>query len=520
MAMTCSYALALLFFCGIAAQAAVERVTVSQTAGYVPSVRAYIDVRGDNDADVAELAPAQLSVRVGGTVVPVSGLEPFGKSGEGVALVFAVDISRSLRPAVFRDMREAMAKWTDSLGKNDRAAIVMFGDSTRVLQQFTADKAVLRKAIASLEPKDSRTQFLAGIVEAIRLSRRLDNDLPARRAIVVMSDGKDEGSGITAEDVIENLRVDRVPMYAIGASSLPAAEKTQYFAILHRLALRSGGTFQELSADDPAAAYTKVRKRIERVWVAKLDCGKCPADGRSYPIAVAVSQQGGEVVDKAEITLTAAAPLSATPAQKSGTPSKGQPAAPEVWWKRITWWVYAAGSVALLAMIAGAVVYRRRRGGTEHDTMPRIDELPTLSTTPGSDSTRFTFTGGTTKLPVTATAAATATAAPTSSGAAGLVIELTARNRGDRKQYVGRLVDHIIIGRSESAGLRVPDEEISGQHCRIDLVDGRLVVVADLNSTNGTAVNGVPVKGRQRLESGDLISLGRAEFRFDVQERK
>src|SRR5947199_10536995 len=101
MAMTRIKVAVLLVLCGLYADAAVERVTVSQTAGYVPAVRAYLDVRGDNDADVADIIPAQVSVRVADAVVPVTELQPFGKSGEGVALVFAVDVSRSLRPGVF-----------------------------------------------------------------------------------------------------------------------------------------------------------------------------------------------------------------------------------------------------------------------------------------------------------------------------------------------------------------------------------------------------------------------------------
>jgi pSer/pThr/pTyr-binding forkhead associated (FHA) protein len=76
----------------------------------------------------------------------------------------------------------------------------------------------------------------------------------------------------------------------------------------------------------------------------------------------------------------------------------------------------------------------------------------------------------------------------------------------------------MIVGRAEGAGLRVPDSEISSEHCKFELVNGR-VVVADLDSTNGTSVNGIPVHGRQKVESGDIVSFGRAEFRVHVQER-
>jgi pSer/pThr/pTyr-binding forkhead associated (FHA) protein len=46
----------------------------------------------------------------------------------------------------------------------------------------------------------------------------------------------------------------------------------------------------------------------------------------------------------------------------------------------------------------------------------------------------------------------------------------------------------------------------------LTLVSGRLVV-HDLESTNNTYVNGVPVRGRQRLEPLDTILLGDTELR-------
>ena len=53
---------------------------------------------------------------------------------------------------------------------------------------------------------------------------------------------------------------------------------------------------------------------------------------------------------------------------------------------------------------------------------------------------------------------------------------------------------------------------VSRQHCRFEKTDDGFRVV-DLDSYNGTSVNGVPVKERV-LASGDRISLGGASFLF------
>jgi len=68
-----------------------------------------------------------------------------------------------------------------------------------------------------------------------------------------------------------------------------------------------------------------------------------------------------------------------------------------------------------------------------------------------------------------------------------------------------------IIGRSPQANLTLMDEEVSRQHARLSLAlrgEDAELVLEDLDSTNGTFVNGLPLKGSTRLEAGDRIAMG------------
>ncbi|GIU81274.1 MAG: PrsW family intramembrane metalloprotease [Acidobacteria bacterium] len=69
--------------------------------------------------------------------------------------------------------------------------------------------------------------------------------------------------------------------------------------------------------------------------------------------------------------------------------------------------------------------------------------------------------------------------------------------------------ERMLIGRDPNADLRLqPDERIvSSRHAVIEVKpDG--FYLTDMNSTNGTYINGVPIKS-QRLADGDLISFGK-----------
>ena len=69
------------------------------------------------------------------------------------------------------------------------------------------------------------------------------------------------------------------------------------------------------------------------------------------------------------------------------------------------------------------------------------------------------------------------------------------------------------IGRDPSSTLCVNDLSVSRKHCTIDLGDAGVHEIADLDSHNGTFVNGMPIS-RRALQHGDRIRLGVCELIF------
>jgi pSer/pThr/pTyr-binding forkhead associated (FHA) protein len=70
----------------------------------------------------------------------------------------------------------------------------------------------------------------------------------------------------------------------------------------------------------------------------------------------------------------------------------------------------------------------------------------------------------------------------------------------------------IILGRGTDCDLRLVDPGVSRHHAEIRVEDGEVVLV-DLGSTNGTFVNGQPVR-RIALTDGTRVTLGRTTMVF------
>ena len=64
-----------------------------------------------------------------------------------------------------------------------------------------------------------------------------------------------------------------------------------------------------------------------------------------------------------------------------------------------------------------------------------------------------------------------------------------------------------IAGRSDECSLVIDATTVSRRHAKI-VVHAGMITIEDLESTNGTRVNGVPIESLTELTSGNLIELG------------
>ncbi len=75
-----------------------------------------------------------------------------------------------------------------------------------------------------------------------------------------------------------------------------------------------------------------------------------------------------------------------------------------------------------------------------------------------------------------------------------------------------------LIGRATDSDVQFPDRSVSRHHCRIRR-NGDVWWIEDLDSTNGTLLQGAPVEAPKRLEHGDEVVAGYSSFVFQEANR-
>ena len=73
----------------------------------------------------------------------------------------------------------------------------------------------------------------------------------------------------------------------------------------------------------------------------------------------------------------------------------------------------------------------------------------------------------------------------------------------------------IVLGRGNRAEIRLEDPFASSRHARI-YAQGNIMVIADLESTNGTYLNEELLQTPRPLHPGDRVRIGDSEFAFEA----
>src|ERR1043165_3210136 len=72
-----------------------------------------------------------------------------------------------------------------------------------------------------------------------------------------------------------------------------------------------------------------------------------------------------------------------------------------------------------------------------------------------------------------------------------------------------------MIGRGDTAVVRLADPAVSRAHCLIACADGN-AILTDNSSRSGTRVNGKTITQQQVLQPDDVISIGGTKLRFQL----
>jgi VWFA-related protein len=463
------------------------------------------------------------TVATGGKPIPVRRVAAAVGTETHLSVALLLDVSGSMRGTRMKAARKAIALFLKKLQPADRVALITFGKSAALKQDFTTDKGKIVRAMDESGAVEDRT----AIYDALELTTRIGwGAVPGNRAVVLLTDGLDNASRFTSDDTMHLVEKRGVPVYTI---ALGDANR----ATLARIATLSGGAaFAADNARDESALsdlYTEAWKHLAGGYIVEFSP---PADTRRVQITWKRPDGHNPSV---EADLRNGEPIASTPAPatNNGPVAKSQRRAN----LRLPLALGGAALIFVGAVGAGLLMRRSARQhmeippsisepGQSASDFPPLSELLDVQNREHSTVTDWAANSGA-DLPSPGGAASAGShglsggyrkgdtlVRPVSGLADGIASAWLVVVAGPQKGRQFTLSsEEVIVGRSVEAQVRLDaDELVSRRHAKIKATPDGYVVV-DLASTGGVMVNGSRVY-QHTLQDDDRILLGQSELVF------
>lgn len=195
----------------------------------------------------------------------------------------AIDTSASMQPRMTEAEKAAAAFFSDVMRAGDKAFVVSFDVRPQMIRNWTANAGELTSGLAALRADESTALF-----DAIALSLYDFNGVKGRRALVVVTDGKDTASKLSFDQTLEYARRVGVPIYGIGIDIGPAEVDVRYR--FSKLCNETGGAAYYIDrASDLKRIYDEIQAELRSQYVLSF---YPPADAGTKWHDVAVQVRG------------------------------------------------------------------------------------------------------------------------------------------------------------------------------------------------------------------------------------
>jgi len=196
-------------------------------------------------------------------------------------LVAAIDISGSMTPAMPK-LKKAVKEFLADVPPHDQVTLLGFNDNIFTLTRKATDPAERIKAVDRLAPWGSTALYDALLRGAEMLGRQT-----GRKALVVFTDGEDQGSHATINDVERRLQSSDVTLYMIGQGRGVTMEPLK--KIMERLSLPTGGRalFTD-SIDELHAAFADLLDELSNQYLLGYQSSNSKRDDAWRKIKVEV----------------------------------------------------------------------------------------------------------------------------------------------------------------------------------------------------------------------------------------
>jgi VWFA-related protein len=205
----------------------------------------------------------------------------FASEDVPLELLVAVDISGSMTSSMPK-LKEAVKTFLAAVPARDQVTLLGFNDRVFPVARRATDPAERVRAVDRLAPWGA-TALYDVIVQGVEMLGARSG----RKALVVFTDGEDQGSHVTIDQVESRLQASDVNLYMIGQGRGLSVERLQQ--IMMRLSRPTGGRVFTMSGiDELSGAFAQLLDELTHQYLLGYPPTTNSRDGKWHDITVKV----------------------------------------------------------------------------------------------------------------------------------------------------------------------------------------------------------------------------------------
>jgi len=260
-----------------------------------PEIQVYVSITDEKGATITGLSLKNFSVSEQSNLETKPQIEQsldvdFVSKYSGVTIALLIDRSESMKDNdKIVQAKDSVKKFLELLRyqEGDRVAIIDFDSKVTVTQPFTYDKSLLVKAVDTLYPRTNTALFDAIYTAVAEISKEI-----GVKAVIVFTDGIENVSKHTKEEVISYAQEKNVPVYTIGLGEKIKAEPLIEIADATHAFYR-----YTPSASDLEAIYKDIAQKEKGQYLLTYTTHNPRFDGTTRKVTVKVTSDGKQSQD-------------------------------------------------------------------------------------------------------------------------------------------------------------------------------------------------------------------------------
>jgi VWFA-related protein len=244
----------------------------------VDAVQVTVTVSDEDGRFVAGIPRASFKVYEDGKLQTIS---HFTSENVPLELITAVDISGSMTPAMPK-LKRAVKEFLSAVPSRHQVSLLGFNDAIFSLTRKATDPAERVRAVDRLAPWGATALYDVILRGTDMLGRQI-----ARKAVVVFSDGEDQGSHVALQDVERRLQTSDVTLYMIAQGRGVSHDYLR--KVMQQLTTPTGGrAFYTDSIDELQGAFEELLDELSNQYLVGYQPSNTRRDDKWREIKVEV----------------------------------------------------------------------------------------------------------------------------------------------------------------------------------------------------------------------------------------